>query len=248
MALEPSPDATRVTALRVGIALVFTVSLALLATRADPTRRGLDDAYITYQYASNLAHGRGFVFNAGDPPSLGTSTPLYAALLALGGSLGLDIPLLSIGVGILATSIALSLIVCIGWEIGFFSAGLVAALLAGVAQLYWQSEGMETSFYLALILGAILASLRARDSLGFALAILATITRLDGLAVLVAVTVSMAVRRSWSWRTFMPGAGLLLAWLVTAVLLFGSRCLPAGSPRCTTQAEYPVASASCLSP
>ncbi len=222
MALEPSPDTTRVTTLRVAIVLVFAGSLALLASHADRTRRGLDDAYITYQYATNLAHGRGFVFNAGDRPSLGTSTPLYAGLLALGGRLGMDIPLFSISVGILATSIALSLLVAIAWEVGFLSAGLVAALLASVAQLYWKWEGMETSLYLALILGAIWTTLRGREALGLALAALATITRLDGLAVLVAVGFLVAVRRAWSWRTFLPGTVLMLSWLVTAALLFGS--------------------------
>lgn len=222
MTLEPSPDATRVTALGAGIVLVFVVSLTLLASHADRTRRGLDDAYITYQYASNLARGRGFVFNAGDRPSLGTSTPLYAGLLALGGSLGIDIPLLSISIGILAASIALSLLVAIAWELGFLSAGLVAALLASVAQFYWRWEGMETSLYLALILGALWTTLRGRQALGLALAALATITRLDGLAVLVAVGFLITARRAWSWRTVLPGTVLMLSWLVTATLLFGS--------------------------
>jgi len=231
MVRESSPDATatrvspqqrNVTALRVGTAFVFAVSLALLASHVDATRRGFDDAYITYQYASNLAHGRGFVFNAGDQPSLGTSTPLYTLLLALGGRLGLDIPFFSTAVGILATSVALSLLVCIGWEIGFFSAGLAAAILASVAQPYWAWEGMETSFYLAIILGAFWTTLRGWGWLGFSLAALATITRLDGLAVLVAVGVFLMVRRTCSWRSFLPGAALMAAWLVAATLLFGS--------------------------
>ena len=40
-----------------------------------------DDGYITYRYADNLARGRGFVFNPGEPV-LGTSAPGYGLLLA----------------------------------------------------------------------------------------------------------------------------------------------------------------------
>ncbi|MCB0187901.1 MAG: hypothetical protein KDE31_26715, partial [Caldilineaceae bacterium] len=41
----------------------------------------VDDAFITYRYAENLATGQGFVYNAGER-LLGTSTPLYTLLLA----------------------------------------------------------------------------------------------------------------------------------------------------------------------
>ena len=50
----------------------------------------MEDAYITYRYAQNLAAGNGFVFNPGERV-LGTSTPLYAMVLGLAGLLGLDI-------------------------------------------------------------------------------------------------------------------------------------------------------------
>jgi MFS family permease len=206
----------------VSVVAVFTVSLTLLVSQSDETRRGKDDAYITYQYAKNLAHGEGFVFNVGDPRTLGTSTPLYAGLLALGTRLGISIPLLSIGIGILATSVALSLAVCIAWELGLLSAGLIVALTASVAQLYWRWEGMETPLYLALILGSIWTAFRGWSSLGFLLAALATITRLDGLAVLVAVGLFLALGGRWSWRTIGPGAALLASWLIAATLLFGS--------------------------
>ncbi len=51
------------------------------ATRVDCTQLD-DDALITLTYAKNLALGRGFVFN--HPPAvLGTTTPLYALLVAV---------------------------------------------------------------------------------------------------------------------------------------------------------------------
>jgi arabinofuranosyltransferase len=215
-------DERRFSILILGIVAIFTISLTLLISHSNETRRGTDDAYITYQYAKNIADGNGFVFNVGDQRALGTSTPLYAGLLALGARLGISIPLLSIGIGILATSAALSLVVCIAWEFGFLSAGLVVGLTASVAQLYWRWEGMETPLYLALILSSIWTAFRGWGSVGVSLAAAATITRLDGLAVLVAVGLFLALDRRWSWRTIAPGAGLLASWLIIATLLFGS--------------------------
>ena len=92
-------DRRRVPSLIVSIVAVFTISATLLVSHSNETLRGKDDAYITYQYAKNIAHGHGFVFNVGDGRTLGTSTPLYAGLLALGARLGLSIPLLSIAIG-----------------------------------------------------------------------------------------------------------------------------------------------------
>jgi hypothetical protein len=203
--------------------VVFVVSLSIMALHAGKTRLGLDDAYITYQYARNVAQGHGFVFNATDRPSLGTSAPLYALLLAAGGLLGIGIPQLSIAVGIASTSVALGLVVCIAWECDRLSAGLIVALLASAGQLYWRYwEGMETPFCLALTLASIWFAFRGRVSLGFTLAAVATITRLDALAVLVVVGLFLLIGRDVSWRALAPGATLLLLWLVLATAMFGS--------------------------
>jgi hypothetical protein len=232
---EPSlsGDGRRFTALIVGIVAVFTTSLTLLVSQSSETRRGGDDAYITYQYAKNIADGHGFVFNVGEQRTLGTSTPFYAGLLALGARLGISIPGLSIGIGILATSAALGLAVCIAWEFGFLSAGVIVGLTASVAGLYWSWEGMETPLYLALILGSIWTAFRGWGSLGFLLAAVATITRLDGFAVLVAVGLFLALGRRWSWRTIAPGAALLMSWLIIATLLFGSPVPTSGLAKMT---------------
>src|SRR4051812_3776328 len=53
---------------------------------------GYDDPYITYRYASNLAHAAGFVYNAGER-ILSTTTPLYTLILAIAGLAGADIPI-----------------------------------------------------------------------------------------------------------------------------------------------------------
>jgi hypothetical protein len=209
-------------ALLVGILVVFTISVALLTSQSHESRRGLDDAYITYRYAENLAHGRGFVFNPGDAPALGTSAPLYAGLLALGGLLGMDIPFMSLALGILGCSLAFAIIACIAWEFRALSAGLIVGITASVGQIYWWWEGMETPLYVVLVLGALWTAYRGWNLLAFLLAALATVMRLDGLAVLVAIALFVFSERRWSWRAIAPGALILSSWVIVATVLFGS--------------------------
>jgi len=70
-----------------------------------------DDAFITYRYATNVAHAGRFVFNLDDAPVLGTSTPLYTFLLAIGAKCGADIPVLSLYLGGIATMMTAGLLV-----------------------------------------------------------------------------------------------------------------------------------------
>ncbi|HEV7516225.1 MAG TPA: hypothetical protein VGR07_07995, partial [Thermoanaerobaculia bacterium] len=56
--------------------------------------KATDDIYVTYRYAWNLAHGRGFTFNPGERV-FGLTDPGVGLLLALFHRLtGLSIPLL----------------------------------------------------------------------------------------------------------------------------------------------------------
>src|SRR5215210_5968342 len=55
--------------------------LFLIWLRLHQPPNTVDDAYITFRYARNLATGVGFVYNAGERV-LGTTTPAYAMLLA----------------------------------------------------------------------------------------------------------------------------------------------------------------------
>jgi hypothetical protein len=64
------------------VVLVATSLFSLWATSRLDHRLLGDDALITLTYAKNLARGDGFVFNH-PPPVLGTTTPLYALLVAL---------------------------------------------------------------------------------------------------------------------------------------------------------------------
>jgi hypothetical protein len=129
---------------------------------------------------------------------------------------------MSLVLGILAASAAFVLVACIAWEFRALSAGLIVGITASVAQLYWYWEGMETPLYLVLVLGSIWTAYRGWGLLAFLLAALATVMRLDGLAVLVAIGLFVFSERRWSWRTIAPGALILLSWVIVATVLFGS--------------------------
>lgn len=61
-----------------------------------------DDAYISFRYARNLAHGHGLVFNPGDAPVEGFSNLLWVLVLALGEAVGLGSEVLSRCLSVLA--------------------------------------------------------------------------------------------------------------------------------------------------
>ena len=72
----------------------------------------VDDAYITFRYARNIASGVGFVYNAGDPV-LGTTTPAYALLLAAVSRLAgfYDYPRLALMVNTLLNALSFGVII-----------------------------------------------------------------------------------------------------------------------------------------
>ena len=100
---------TRVDALAVAIPAVLGAGVWLWFGLT--TRVALEDAFITFRYARNIALGHGFVYNLGERV-LGTTTPLQALLLAaLGRVLGPDhiptiaawlMPVFGLAAGVLA--------------------------------------------------------------------------------------------------------------------------------------------------
>ena len=73
-------------------AALFLTALGLCwyYLRGAPPVLPLDDAYIHFVYAENLADGNGLCFNAGRT-SFGSSSPLWVALLALCARAGLPL-------------------------------------------------------------------------------------------------------------------------------------------------------------
>jgi hypothetical protein len=142
----------------------------------------IDDAYITFRYAHNLAHGAGLVWNPGEA-LLGTTSPLMAAGLALAERAGVPILIAARGFGILGAVGALFAVQMLALE----RLGLAAAVSVGlgvVLQPDWAfcaNSGMETALSMCAVYTALWLALRNRArSAGLCVAV-ACLLRPDGM-------------------------------------------------------------------
>ncbi|MFC2029913.1 hypothetical protein ACFLWA_04195 [Chloroflexota bacterium] len=158
----------------------------------------VDDAFVTFRYAQNLASGQGFTYNPGRP-ILSTTAPLFALVLAGGAVFWSNLPAMANTLSALAIWVAAVLVFVLGRREGTPWIGAVASLLLVVHPLLWLSLGLETSVFLALALGAIVAY-RGGHSYGTAaLLALATLTRGDGLILAAVIAADSAFRYLSRW-------------------------------------------------
>lgn len=195
-----SPMNARLWLLSLSLALACVVGCAFAPA-------SYDDGYITYRYADNFAHGRGFAFNPGDAV-FGTSAPGYAATLAALDYLIQPLPVEvdAIGAGLFLASIAaLPLLLCgILRRLGVDRpevAGAVFALLAIPARWNVEMMGCEQIPMLALVAAAFLLALNRQDLAAGLCAGIAGAFRFDaGLAVVAIASVLFIERRRLPWR------------------------------------------------
>lgn len=204
------------------------VALAGIAVRFHLSSQNLDDAYITYRYARNLARGDGFVYNPGERV-LGTTTPGWTLMLAIGELLGL--PADRLGPTLAAVGGG-----CLGGVVVLLAgAAGVGPLAAGLAGAVWATDpiavrvdlgGMEASAfslsaYLALLGSGLARRRAARVGVGLAAAG-AALLRPEGVLVLILVpAVGWWLRRRWrieAVSALIP----VVAWLAWSWWYFGS--------------------------
>jgi arabinofuranosyltransferase len=119
----------------------------------------LDDAYIHFRFAQNLAAGHGFSFNP-DHPVPGSTSPLWVVVLAGAAMLGTPLWLAAKVYGVLFGAVAAVL----AWRLALRLTGApIAALATGAltaldGRLLWAApSGMEVTLFAALSLAAFLA-------------------------------------------------------------------------------------------
>src|SRR5580693_5823649 len=195
----------------------------------------VDDAFISFRFADNLARGLGLVYNAGERVE-GYSNFLWTVLLAAGARAGLDIVQLSIVLALLA-ALATVVLLCL-WSRRIFergapgarkAGGLLPALAAALPPLLFAAtgsqaryvvSGLETLLFGFLISWAafLLAERRAPLAAGCVFG-LAAMTRPEG--AMYAAAAAAVVLLAWPERrrqVLLLGAGLLalllpyLAW------------------------------------
>jgi hypothetical protein len=128
----------------------------------------IDDSYISYRYARNLARGLGLVYNAGERIE-GYTNFLFTVILAGGIKLGIDPEVLSKGIGAGSAFGALGLTYAISGRImPYRTLPCVATWLLASTIVFtgWSVFGLETGFFLCLILaGTYLLLLETGDAL-----------------------------------------------------------------------------------
>lgn len=147
--------------LAIGLALIL---LSVFSATIHPWI--LDDAFISFRYAENIAAGNGAVFNIGEKVE-GYTTFLWVIMLAAGKWAGFDTVIFS---KILGLMFALGCLVLVGNSHRFVRAldykiSIAAVLFLGTSGVFlpWGVSGMEVTLFTFLILIDVLYYLRIRD-------------------------------------------------------------------------------------
>jgi len=123
----------------------------------------LDDAFISFRYAENLAAGNGPVFNAGEYVE-GYTTFLWVVLLAIGKLLGANLIFFSRLLGSLfaAGTLAWLSLSYRRSQLIEMPTALIAVLFVGTCGAFapWAISGMEVTLFTMLVTGAVLLHLR----------------------------------------------------------------------------------------
>jgi hypothetical protein len=201
-------------------AVAWTILAALLAARV--SGKAVDDFFITYRYAWNLAHGHGFVFNPGERIFGLTDPGLGLFLGAVHAATRLPIPVLgTVTTGISLVGIALVLLLE-GIERERRTEALVGGTLLIGSSWMWvnQGAGAFPALFL-LILAARLAG--RRPGLAGLLAGAAVWMRPDALSGLVLLGLLLGVEaRRIPWRYAAVSLAMACAGAGAAWLWFGS--------------------------
>lgn len=206
--------------------VVHLLLVALATVVWFPPALAVDDAFITFRYAENLAAGEGFRYNATE--SILDARPLFTALLAviarIGGGSAIDAAVILQFVSVLALSFAC---VVIFWR---RPCGAVAALVPWLVlsdRYTYDTTGMESLAFLAAAAWAIAAAVRERWAAAGLLTVATTLIRPDGIFLAAAL-----LTYGWQARTRLPVryltvAGVAgLAWCAFATARFGSPLPP----------------------
>ena len=181
----------------------------------------LDDSYIFYQYAREIAQGHPGQYNSGDPPSTGMTSFIYpwflAGLYRLGVQ-GEQLVLAAVASGLLWLPAIAFATLRVWGALDIPTAhsnrwGLIAALLVLTTGLIqWGAFlGMETGLFTLLLLLSLDALLRRRIAWAAFWLSLAGLTRPEGL---VLALLALVIYVATSWREHASSkSSQFLAWL-----------------------------------
>lgn len=191
--------------------------------------RPFDDTYITFRYSLNLASGHGFVYNLGEPV-LGTTTPLWAMVLGVCAALGVRIKHSALVISLASDAgsafFLFRLLTALGFGAHIPFAG--ACLFLGIFDYFSLARsGMESSFFVFLVLGALDCVAERRLVASSIFAALAALARPEGALVVIVFGAALWLSRAELRRRDVAIAVSALAaiggsWAMYAMVRFGS--------------------------
>ncbi|HMF57655.1 MAG TPA: hypothetical protein VK619_15035, partial [Pyrinomonadaceae bacterium] len=222
---------------------ILLATIACLLALAWWQRFVLDDAFISFRYADNMARGWGLVWNEGERIE-GYTNFLWTVLMAVPLFLGLDVVRFSMMLGLL--SFAASLYFTYRFALIVLTsrtAALVTIIMLGTNYTFcrYATSGMETQLQACIFITTLYALVSAQESGRWTnsrlliislLLSLALLTRLDS-ALLFAVSVPAALLPIVKEKTAMtrkaakliclcaPPAALVGGWLVWKLYYYG---------------------------
>jgi hypothetical protein len=203
---------------------VLSVLTALVAARhAGPV---VDDSYITYRYAQNLAAGHGWAYNIGTTVHAATS-PLYVLVLAGPIVIGLTPTMASNVISVLSVAVAATCTFVIVRRTGPTAAGVLAAVFVVANPWFPLYRGMETTMVIglaaALIMTAFGPHVVRREWVVGLLAGTLLVARNDTL-ILVGIVglLTLWTQRRVLWRAGLVAGGLIGTWSAIAWAWIGT--------------------------
>lgn len=197
-------------ALTLAVALVVTLYLSIsLSVSDDPLLMPLDDTYIHFQYARQMAQGQPMVYYDGDPATSGGTSLLYPPLLAAGyllGFSGWSLANWALGIGVLCHFGAAWLVYLIGRDSALHPneaqhsgmALLLALAFAVSGPFVWAAlSGMETALFVFVVLLTLYTLQQDRFGWTVGAATLMTLTRPEGMILAGIAMVALALRIPW---------------------------------------------------
>jgi arabinofuranosyltransferase len=182
--------------------IVFVLVGSAVAAVMWPSRLSypIDDTFITFRYAENLANGFGLVWNAGGPPTEGYTNFLYVLLLAPFTSFDLlqVAQIISVAAVVVSAIYIFKLSSLISNERSHWIA-LLAPVFFLLLPATWANalSGMETSLFGALLLSGFYYAWHNETSwrtFGYTLLLLASLTRPEGALLAIIVGVAQLIR------------------------------------------------------
>jgi arabinofuranosyltransferase len=226
------------------IALLFLGAAAARLAFHALTGFTADDAFITFRYADNIAHGLGFVYNAGERV-LGTSTPLFTFLLSITASIGIRPEHAALSISLIASGC--TAVVLYRYAMAWRFAEM--AWLPSVAYILWprsipsDSCGMETALFTAFCISALYYHQRNQSHWSLAFATLATATRIEGGILLLILLISECVRRRQQiFPLLIIPSAVLVPWMLFAWSYFGSPIPHSVSAKLALYSQLPTTS------